>query len=122
MESLKVKNEDERLRNAARKSVSYPESLNFSVLENVADGIAEVVQQEKPTITSGDRINYRMPHDLGNWESSESSCKATIYLPCRSETVGSEGSLYWRMFTIMPDGRIQSIGKEQEQPTGFWAN
>ena len=122
VESLKVKNEDDRLRNAARKSVSYPESLNFSVLENVADGIAEVVQQEKPTITSGDRINYRMPHDLGNWESSESSCKATIYLPCRSETVGSEGSLYWRMFTIMPDGRIQSIGKEQEQPTGFWAN
>ena len=44
-----------------------------------------------------------------------------IYLPCKSESAGNRGRLHWRPFKITPDGRIFSVGAENNY-TKYYAN
>lgn len=124
--SRRVLAEDERACEAAKtRVVEFPDSQGFMALERIAVEASKSFC-EKPSIPSGELgDNGIFPSNTETWQSSaaNNTSKATIYLPCRSASAGNRGHLYWRKIAISPDGRILSIGKEeQDMRTRYYAN
>lgn len=121
--SRRMINADRQGAASALKPVSFASDEGFAELAQLAESTkVAVCSKIKATIPSGEYGDTGLSEaDSTVWESSEAGgSEQIIFLPCRSESGGNRGRVYWRPFVISPDGRIRKIDKEQESETSSY--